>query len=41
MLARLFVDNILRLVPLDREASMNSIRQDMGMGLAQNWYHLC
>ncbi len=33
MLERLFVDIILRLLPLDREASMDGIRQDLGMCL--------
>lgn len=41
MLASLFADSILKLVPLDRETSMNGIRQDMGMRLVRNWYHAC
>jgi hypothetical protein len=43
MLGLLFVYVILRILSSDREASMNSIRQDLGMCLriAQGRYHPC
>jgi hypothetical protein len=36
-----FAVDFLRLVPSDREASMDSIRRDSGMCLAQNRYYPC
>jgi hypothetical protein len=41
MLALLLTYIFLRLVPSDREASMDSIRQDLGTCLAQGRYQPC
>jgi hypothetical protein len=41
MLAVLVAYISLRLIPSDRDASMDSIRSDLGVCLARSRYHSC